>query len=408
MLYSGLLGILNRSYCIHPQWHYQVEDTDHYTNTWSHSNNETSTEIYDAWKYQSPIQAETYSYSSKHSTFPGGGYILVLSANQSEVETLQQFENSDWIDDKTRAVFLEFTLYNPNVDLFTKVVVLFEFTCYGNLEPDFEIYTAKLRLIHKRSIMEVLTAMSHVLFLLITLIQTYNEVNKYRYLNKKREYFTRLWTYVDIFQLVLSYNILLYFLQRVISMNTIMRNYVESTEPTFISFNHTMFLDQTLGQVMVTLLSIMFFKVGKFFEFSKQLRPFFVFLNTLKYKLLSLVLFTIPFIIAFTSIAYVMYGRYFENYSSFSTTFFNLFSHVFRLSENKEQFKTTFNEIIMFSFTFLFRWIIMCVFTVTIMFYVTKPKMAIRKAKPTRFSKEFWRRIYAFFTFEEFDSDKTE
>ncbi|KAL5005147.1 hypothetical protein ScPMuIL_018603 [Solemya velum] len=193
--YSGLLGGLSRSYCIYPQWHRQVDDTSHYTDTWAHSYNETSPDWYDAWKYQSGIQLETYSYSGNHATYQGGGYVFTLAANQSEEETLQNFQNSDWIDEKTRAVFLEFTLYNPNVDLFTKVVILFEFTCYGNLDPMFEVYTAKLRLIHKRSILEVLTAMSHVLFLLITLLQTYIEVNRYRYLNKKRDYFKKLWTY---------------------------------------------------------------------------------------------------------------------------------------------------------------------------------------------------------------------
>ena len=40
------------------------------------------------------------------------------------------YENS-WIDSNTRAVFAEFTVYNPNVNLFTGVELLSEFPPTG-------------------------------------------------------------------------------------------------------------------------------------------------------------------------------------------------------------------------------------------------------------------------------------
>ena len=40
------------------------------------------------------------------------------------------YENS-WIDSNTRAVFAEFTVYNPNVNLFTGVEMLSEFPPTG-------------------------------------------------------------------------------------------------------------------------------------------------------------------------------------------------------------------------------------------------------------------------------------
>ena len=40
------------------------------------------------------------------------------------------YENA-WVDHNTRAVFAEFTLYNPNVNLFTGVELLTEFPATG-------------------------------------------------------------------------------------------------------------------------------------------------------------------------------------------------------------------------------------------------------------------------------------
>ncbi|CAF4348277.1 unnamed protein product, partial [Adineta steineri] len=39
----------------------------------------------------------------------------------------------DWIDEKTRAVFIQLTLYNPSVELFTAVTLLAEFLPTGGI-----------------------------------------------------------------------------------------------------------------------------------------------------------------------------------------------------------------------------------------------------------------------------------
>jgi len=62
----------------------------------------------------------------------GGGYTFnfrrdprVTSAKLSELKEL------DWLDLRTRAVFVEFTLYNANVNLYGSVIMLIEFLSTG-------------------------------------------------------------------------------------------------------------------------------------------------------------------------------------------------------------------------------------------------------------------------------------
>jgi len=57
--------------------------------------------------------------------------------------TSSLFENS-WIDYYTRAVFSEFTLYNPNVNLFTSVQLLSEFPPTGAAVTFTSIVTFRL------------------------------------------------------------------------------------------------------------------------------------------------------------------------------------------------------------------------------------------------------------------------
>ena len=49
-----------------------------------------------------------------------------------------------WIDRQTRAVFIEFTLYNPNVNLFTSVQLLTEFPPVGAAVTFTSIITFRL------------------------------------------------------------------------------------------------------------------------------------------------------------------------------------------------------------------------------------------------------------------------
>lgn len=52
-------------------------------------------------------------------TYHGGGYAAVLDiAGDKAGQTVEQLRNNLWLDRGSRALFLEFTVYNKNVNLF--------------------------------------------------------------------------------------------------------------------------------------------------------------------------------------------------------------------------------------------------------------------------------------------------
>lgn len=51
--------------------------------------------------------------------YPGGGYYQDLVVDASESERLvKQLQEKQWIDRATRAVLIEFSIYNANMNLF--------------------------------------------------------------------------------------------------------------------------------------------------------------------------------------------------------------------------------------------------------------------------------------------------
>ena len=52
---------------------------------------------------------------------------------------VKKAKDNDWLDLNTRAIFLEFTVYNPNVNLFASSVLLIEFLSTGGATARAEV-----------------------------------------------------------------------------------------------------------------------------------------------------------------------------------------------------------------------------------------------------------------------------
>ena len=73
-----------------------------------------------------------FNYPGYFQTYSGRGYAQSLgNTEEGAHEILEELIEFDWLDDYTRAVVLEFNVYNPHVNLFSLVTVLCEFPSLG-------------------------------------------------------------------------------------------------------------------------------------------------------------------------------------------------------------------------------------------------------------------------------------
>ena len=69
--------------------------------------------------YRSETQREAYSYNSDIRRYSGGGYELKMKGQIAKLKhKLSVLQNNDWIDNRTRALITEFSVYNPQVKQF--------------------------------------------------------------------------------------------------------------------------------------------------------------------------------------------------------------------------------------------------------------------------------------------------
>jgi len=95
----------------------------------------SNSSIDQAFVYQSGEQLNTYIYVGNQQTYDSGGYVYQFRGSLTDLQTnLSTLHRLEWIDSQTRAVIIQFSLYNPNSQLFTSIILLAEFLSTGGIE----------------------------------------------------------------------------------------------------------------------------------------------------------------------------------------------------------------------------------------------------------------------------------
>jgi hypothetical protein len=90
--------------------------------------------VYSAFQYRSNIDLNGYAIAGMYSTYSGGGYVYEMRGTKSFLKgNLTLLQNNNWIDRKTRAVVVEFAVFNPNINLTVVAEILFEFLPSGGI-----------------------------------------------------------------------------------------------------------------------------------------------------------------------------------------------------------------------------------------------------------------------------------
>ncbi|XP_078597655.1 polycystin-1-like protein 2 [Branchiostoma floridae x Branchiostoma japonicum] len=130
------------------------------------------------------------------------GFSLELGRSADEMRSiLADLKANRWIDRQTRAVILEVLLYNGNLDMFTSVTVVFEFTEMSGVFCNHHLHTFRL---HQRSgtigYIYVLLEIIYVIFLLYSLWKEAKAVRA-----AGLAYLKEPWNLVETFNFILAF-----------------------------------------------------------------------------------------------------------------------------------------------------------------------------------------------------------
>ena len=178
------------------------EENRNFTVGWELSDNGTGlSRVEKAYRYHSMLELRGVPTTGHMGFYGGGGYIADLGTSQRQASSLMtELMANDWIDIYTRAVFIEFTVYNPNINLFAFVNLLMEFPETGGVMP-----FPRVDSFHVYSVVGPMgTAMLLGQMIFVVMLIAYVVRECMSFYSQRKDYFKDPWNYVEVAIIVSS------------------------------------------------------------------------------------------------------------------------------------------------------------------------------------------------------------
>lgn len=270
------------------------------------------------WRYKKSDELHNLPLQGLRGVYGGGGFVADLGYTKSSaLRVIHNLQNNSWIDEKTRAVFVEFMIFDSSTNLFSAASYIFEALPLGGATTFERINTMSLygaRSTGTRS-------MSAVCELIVLLMVFYFIVAEaIKIWKEKFEYFKSAWAYVEIAQiLAATAMVVLSFFRRYHTTKLVNRIHKNPFETT--SFHYAVLWSDLENALMAILVFILTVKVLKILKFNVHISSLAASMARCRTKIISYsAVFMVAFL-AFMQIALLVFGSTTKAYSSVSEVF---------------------------------------------------------------------------------------
>ncbi|XP_069123241.1 polycystin family receptor for egg jelly-like [Argopecten irradians] len=256
--------------CI-PDYNIHEEDEDSYCVGWTEGSSPvcTSPNYYsmDAWRYQKSEDIWGTAITGEYQTYGGGGYILKLENGLENSRYIaEELVKYHWINRATRAIFLEFTLYNANTNLFLYMIFLTEFTENGGLLTWVDVYP--FRPYQHTGALGAYAMLCYFIYLIALIYGTVKIVSK---IAKQRWQFLKdLWNITDLSCVILSYIGVVLWCLRYVYASQSMAIYYEDKDA-FINFQHVVVWDVTFNVIIGIIVFVATIRLLRIMGYNKRM-----------------------------------------------------------------------------------------------------------------------------------------
>lgn len=265
------------------------------------------------------------------STYSGeGGYIVDLGLSKAAAANkVAVLKENLWIDRGTRVVFVDFTIYNPNINLFVVTKLISEFPATGGMITSWQFRT--LHLLDSGKGNAGLTYACFVVFIGFIIYYTLEELVEIHTLSFGPYLKDSFWNWLDLVTITLSCFLVFFSFYRRYVINKIFYEAEDGTEGNAMDstsytsrmetyqFDTLGFWSQQFNNVLALLTFIVWVKVFKYISFNKTMSQLSSTLSRCSKDIAGFgVMFFIVFF-AFAQLGYLLFGTQVKDYSSFGT-----------------------------------------------------------------------------------------
>ncbi|XP_075565619.1 polycystin-2 [Pelecanus crispus] len=274
-----------------------------------------------AWTYTNEKDLNGSSHWGLIATYSGAGYYQDLSRTR-EVTAVQiaSLKKNLWLDRGTRAAFIDFSVYNANINLFCVVRLLVEFPATGGLVTSWQFQP--VRLIHYISTFDFFLAaceMAFCLFVLYYMVEEIIEIHIHRL-----HYFRSLWNCLDILIIVLSVVAIGISIYRTSTVDMLLKKLLED-QNSFPNFEPLAYWQMQFNNIAAVTVFFVWIKLFKFVNFNRTMSQLSTTMSRCVKDVIGFAIMFFIIFLAYAQLAYLVFGTQIDDFSTFQDCIFTQF-----------------------------------------------------------------------------------
>ncbi|XP_059178590.1 polycystin-2-like isoform X3 [Physella acuta] len=274
-----------------------------------------------AWHYYSESTLKGSSHWGKLNTYSGAGsYKDLASTHDDSAAIIDDLFNNLWIRRGTRVVFIDFSVYNANINLFCVIRLLGEFPATGGVIPSWTLRTVKL--LRYVTVGDYFILACEIIFCLFILYYTVEEVLEIK--KHKLSYFLGFWNILDILVILISIVCVGFNVYRTVEVNNKLTELLKDPK-IYADFERLSYWETRFSNAIAIAVFMAWIKIFKYISFNKTMTQLSSTLGRCAKDLAGFFVMFIIIFLAFTQLGYLLFGTQVEDFSSFENAFFTLF-----------------------------------------------------------------------------------
>ena len=272
------------------------------------------------WNYVSQDQLQSSPSWGFFDVYDGGGYVADLGYSiTTAAPVISNLRKYGWIDRQTRAVLLEFVIYNANTGYLSISTFLNEIlpTGYGNAFAKIDTFP----LTSTETGFYQFYLICQLLFIMIVILFVFREM--YKIHKMKCSYFRSLWNWVEIVQITFSFLVVIFFVYK---SKLVLKSALKVKENPYVpvSFGEAVYWNDAENGLLAMTVFIVTVKLLRMIRFNPHISILLSSLRQSRRLLLSYSVILIIIFLAYALLAMLIMSNDTQRYSSFKNAFVSL------------------------------------------------------------------------------------
>lgn len=259
------------------------------------------------------LDIQAFPYWGKIAMYNGGGYLAELGYDyHTALTVVADLHSHTWVDTQTRAIFVEFTVYNANTNLFGVAFIFIEFLPTGGAYPNAQFIIS--RFYNYVGSYSNFIICCQILFVFFVVYFSYREIKQVY--KQGRGYFHGFWNWMEVAMIACEFSIFVLFFGR---MYQVSKNLSELryNPKDFVSFQYASAADDSLAYSIGMLVFFVNIRFLKLLRFNKRMALLGDTISIMAKPVASFMLCFAVVVIAFTCVGVLVFGSDNPEYYSF-------------------------------------------------------------------------------------------